>query len=223
MRPGAGPTGRCASASASTSSPVTPSAEAWAEAARLLRGIDPEAVAAARADFAATRSEGQRRMAELSRPGRGRIRAGGPARPRGPPQRLGRGRPGPRRCGHRAGGQPRRGGGPHRGVPGPGLRRVHPVGVPAPGGGLALSARASCPSSVRREAAALARPVPTPSRCSRSDEHDGTGRGPGRAHHRRAPALRPPRRRRRRRLPATTPSSIPPCTGRSASTCASTT
>ncbi len=42
------------------------SAEAWAEAARLLRGMDPEAVAAARADFDATRSEGQRRMAELS-------------------------------------------------------------------------------------------------------------------------------------------------------------
>jgi len=40
--------------------------DAWAEAGRLLRGIDPEAVAAARADFAATRSEGQRRMAELT-------------------------------------------------------------------------------------------------------------------------------------------------------------
>jgi alkanesulfonate monooxygenase len=40
--------------------------EAWAEAGRLLRGIDPAAVAAAKADFAATRSEGQRRMAELT-------------------------------------------------------------------------------------------------------------------------------------------------------------
>jgi alkanesulfonate monooxygenase len=40
--------------------------EAWAEAGRLLRGIDPAAVAAARADFATTRSEGQRRMAELT-------------------------------------------------------------------------------------------------------------------------------------------------------------
>jgi alkanesulfonate monooxygenase len=39
--------------------------EAWEEAARLLRGMDPEAVAAARADFAATASVGQRRMAEL--------------------------------------------------------------------------------------------------------------------------------------------------------------
>ncbi|UDY37674.1 LLM class flavin-dependent oxidoreductase [Dermatobacter hominis] len=39
--------------------------EAWDEAARLLRGMDPEAVAAARADFAATASVGQQRMAEL--------------------------------------------------------------------------------------------------------------------------------------------------------------
>ena len=46
---------------------------AWAEAARLLAGMDPEAVAAARADFAGTMSEGQRRMAELS----GRALAGG--------------------------------------------------------------------------------------------------------------------------------------------------
>jgi len=42
------------------------SEQAWAEAGRLLSGIDPAAVAAARADFAATQSEGQRRMAELS-------------------------------------------------------------------------------------------------------------------------------------------------------------
>lgn len=42
------------------------SEEAWAEAGRLLRGIDPAAVAAARADFASTRSEGQKRMAELT-------------------------------------------------------------------------------------------------------------------------------------------------------------
>jgi alkanesulfonate monooxygenase len=40
--------------------------EAWAEAGRLMSGIDPEAVRAARADFAATQSEGQRRMAEMS-------------------------------------------------------------------------------------------------------------------------------------------------------------
>lgn len=41
-------------------------AEAWAEAGRLMAGIDPEAVRAARADFVATQSEGQRRMAEMS-------------------------------------------------------------------------------------------------------------------------------------------------------------
>ena len=40
--------------------------EAWTEAARLLAGMDPRAVAAARAEFAGTASEGQRRMAELS-------------------------------------------------------------------------------------------------------------------------------------------------------------
>lgn len=40
--------------------------EAWAEAGRLMSGMDPAAVAAARADFHTTRSEGQRRMAELS-------------------------------------------------------------------------------------------------------------------------------------------------------------
>jgi alkanesulfonate monooxygenase len=40
-------------------------AEAWAETDRLLAGMDPAAIAAAQADFAATQSEGQRRMAEL--------------------------------------------------------------------------------------------------------------------------------------------------------------
>ena len=40
--------------------------EAWAVAASLLAGMDADAVAAARQDFAATQSEGQRRMAALS-------------------------------------------------------------------------------------------------------------------------------------------------------------
>ncbi len=44
------------------------SEQAWAEAGRLLSGIDPEAVAAARAEFEATKSEGQRRMAQMSAP-----------------------------------------------------------------------------------------------------------------------------------------------------------
>ena len=42
------------------------SEEAWAEAARLQAAMSPEAIAAARADFESTMSEGQRRMAELS-------------------------------------------------------------------------------------------------------------------------------------------------------------
>jgi alkanesulfonate monooxygenase len=48
-------------------------AEAWAEADRLLAGMDPAAVAAAQADFAATQSEGQRRMAELTGGDRTRL------------------------------------------------------------------------------------------------------------------------------------------------------
>ena len=40
--------------------------EAWAAAGRLLAGISPDAIAAAAADFAATASEGQRRMAQLN-------------------------------------------------------------------------------------------------------------------------------------------------------------
>ena len=40
--------------------------EAWREAGRLLAGMDPAAVAAARADFSRTKSVGQQRMAELS-------------------------------------------------------------------------------------------------------------------------------------------------------------
>jgi alkanesulfonate monooxygenase len=60
------------------------SEEAWAEAARLQAGMSPEAIAAARADFETTQSEGQRRMAELN--GSVGDRAGGalfdPADPR---------------------------------------------------------------------------------------------------------------------------------------------
>ena len=41
--------------------------EAWAEAARLLAGLDPAAIAAAQAEFDATQSEGQARMASLHR------------------------------------------------------------------------------------------------------------------------------------------------------------
>jgi alkanesulfonate monooxygenase len=46
---------------------VRPTSEAaWAEAAALQAAMSPDAISAARADFEATQSEGQRRMAELS-------------------------------------------------------------------------------------------------------------------------------------------------------------
>jgi alkanesulfonate monooxygenase len=47
--------------------------EAWAEADRLLAGISDDDIAAARADFETTMSEGQRRMAELHSSERGRL------------------------------------------------------------------------------------------------------------------------------------------------------
>lgn len=47
--------------------------EAWVAADRLLSGMHPDAIAAARADFAATMSEGQRRMAELHGGDTGRL------------------------------------------------------------------------------------------------------------------------------------------------------
>lgn len=50
--------------------------EAWAEAERLLSGIDDDAIAAAQADFAATQSEGQRRMASLHGGDRTRLTIG---------------------------------------------------------------------------------------------------------------------------------------------------
>ena len=43
------------------------SEEAWSVAEQLLAGMDPDAVAAAQADFANTKSEGQKRMASLHR------------------------------------------------------------------------------------------------------------------------------------------------------------
>jgi alkanesulfonate monooxygenase len=48
-------------------------AEAWAEADRLVAGMDPAAVAAAQADFAKTASVGQRRQAELAANATGRM------------------------------------------------------------------------------------------------------------------------------------------------------
>jgi alkanesulfonate monooxygenase len=48
-------------------------AEAWAVADAMLAGMSPEAIAAARADFATTQSEGQRRMAALHGSDLGRL------------------------------------------------------------------------------------------------------------------------------------------------------
>ena len=74
--------------------------EAWRVAGALLDGMDPEAIAAARADFASTQSEGQRRMAALHRRDR---TSRGPETARDPSERVGRSRPRARWCRHRAG------------------------------------------------------------------------------------------------------------------------
>ena len=71
------------------------SEEAWAEADRLLAGIDDETIANVQAGLKKSESEGQRRMLELNQ--------GSRDRPRDLPQRVGRRRPGPRRGRHRAG------------------------------------------------------------------------------------------------------------------------
>jgi alkanesulfonate monooxygenase len=47
--------------------------EAWAEADRLLSGVDPDRIAAAQRRFASTESEGQRRMAALTATGDARM------------------------------------------------------------------------------------------------------------------------------------------------------
>ena len=100
---------RSASASGCTSSPATPPSEAWAEADRLLAGIDPETIAArpGRAAHAASprASGGCWSCTAASKDGPGDL-----------PQPLGRRRPGARRRGHRAGRQPRGGRRPDRGV-----------------------------------------------------------------------------------------------------------
>ena len=65
--------------------------EAWAEADRLLAGIDPEAIERVQAGLRRSESEGQRRMLELTAVGTDDLVD--------PPQRLGRRRAGPRRAG----------------------------------------------------------------------------------------------------------------------------
>ena len=149
--------------------------EAWAEADRLLAGIDDAEIAPRPGGPEALRV---RRAAQHARPQQRLAR-----RPRDPPQRLGRRRPGPRRRRHRARRQPRGGRRPHRGVRRTRHRRVRPLRLPAPRGRLPL--RRGGPAGAG-EAGAVDQP------------------GPGRAPARRcpsAPSGRPrerPRRRRRR-------------------------
>ena len=104
-------------------------ADAWAETDRVLAAMDPEAVARTR------RRTSRRRSRSASSAWR-RCTAAIPSRLVVAPEPVGRHRPGPRRGRHRAGRLARRGGRAHRGVPRDRLRRVHPVGPPAPRGGV---------------------------------------------------------------------------------------
>ena len=103
-------------------------AEAWDQASRLLDGLDPAAIERAQAIQRASQSEGQRRMSALHGGRTDSLEVS--------PEPVGRGRPGPRRRRHRAGRQPRRGGGADRRVLRTRHRRVHPVRLPAPGRGV---------------------------------------------------------------------------------------
>ena len=109
------------------------SAAAWAVADELLAELSPRAD---RERDCAARQVGVRGAAADDRAARR------PDRPAGDlPQPVGRCRAGPRRRGHRARRQPRRGRQPDLRVPLGGLRRVHPVGLPAPGGGVLVRRR----------------------------------------------------------------------------------
>ena len=93
--------------------------EAWAAADALRARMEPDAIAAAQADFATTQSVGQQRMASLH---------GGDADDlRRVPERVGRHRARARRRRHRARRVVRRGRRSHRRVPRARLRRVHPL------------------------------------------------------------------------------------------------
>jgi alkanesulfonate monooxygenase len=94
---------------------------AWAVANELLAELTEEQIAKATAQLASSESEGQRRT---SRPTRDL------------PQPVGGSGPGSRRCRYRAGRQPPGSRRPDSRVPLAGLRRVHPVRLPAPGRGV---------------------------------------------------------------------------------------
>ena len=70
------------------------------------------------------------------------------------PQPVGRRRSGPRRCRHRTGRQPHRGGGPDPRIPRPWHRGVHHVGLSQPGGGVLVWRRCSPPVGRQRRLAA---------------------------------------------------------------------
>jgi alkanesulfonate monooxygenase len=102
--------------------------EAWRQADRLIEGVDEAMIAKVQAGLASSESEGLRRMRELHGGSRDGLEVA--------PNLWAGCRAGPRRCRDRAGRQPRRGRRPDRGVRQTGYLGVHPVRVPAPGGGV---------------------------------------------------------------------------------------
>lgn len=105
-------------------------AEAWAAADKLISHLDDATIAKSQQIFARMDSEGQRRMSALHGGNRDKLEDLA--------QSLGRRWIGARRSRHGPGRQPRAGGGPDQGVHGARHRQLHPVGLPASGGGLSL-------------------------------------------------------------------------------------
>ena len=132
------------SASASGMHTITrdTSEEAWAEADRLLEGIDDETIAPGPGRPASSESEGQRGCSPST--------SGSARRPGDPPQPVGRRRPGPRRRRHRAGRQPRGGRRPDRGVRRARHRRVRALRPTRTSRRPTGSARACCPVLEKR-------------------------------------------------------------------------
>ena len=121
------------------------SADAWSTAHRLLDDLDADTVAAAQAALGRSESVGQQRMLALH--------GGSRDRPGDLPEPLGGRRPGPGRCGHRAGRQPGRWR-TDRGVPRARRRALRALRVSASGGGVLVrrgrDSRTGGPRSDRR-------------------------------------------------------------------------